>query len=103
MGTTRITNVILDNRKLAQELEAAHRKIEELTRVQQSLGELKHTLRGSQVSQTDMHLLSALINKVPVAAESPKKAETSELPSVKLFKRMTTLKMEKTELEIECA
>jgi hypothetical protein len=51
-----------------------------------------------------MHLLSALINKVPtVSAESPKKSEASELPSVKLFKRMTTLKMEKTELELECA
>lgn len=36
-------------------------------------------------------------------AESPKKAEASELPSVKLFKRMTTLKQEKTVLELECA
>lgn len=47
LGTTRITNVIQDNRKLLAELETANRKIEELTRVQQSLGELKHTLRGS--------------------------------------------------------
>ena len=63
--------------------------------------------RSHLVSQTDLRLLTEIMNNTTNKRQPPQSPSTlavggttsNELPSMKLFKRMTALRSEKTELE----
>lgn len=62
-GEHKAINFITENKRLKEELEKAIKKIQELAKVQESLGDLKKNMRGAQVSQTDFSLLNNMIAK----------------------------------------
>eukprot|EP00347_Sterkiella_histriomuscorum_P014655 403360054 len=101
----KISNVVFQNKKLQLQLDVANMEIQNLRQLLEAMNDLHQNLR-SDASTTDIQILNQLINKRPNNAQhqyqQPNQSSgTNDLASVKLFKRMTTLKKENTDLHKE--